>query len=239
MNDDQLIKSMELPKSTHVLRNFPYNKIEPQLNTVQRKVVSEQVLSRGIRILAIISTNNTNIPKFEDERVRYEEIHFYAIQLHNLKKATDVYKVFAQIIPYPLVIVFTDGEHTRWVMATHQKQKQTHLLTTNQIFEFDESITLEQVESNVSFSTMDKLDMKRVYHSWIEQLLQVELKGKYGLTRDITLENNLVKQLKELDRQIELLVAQAKREKQMNKRIALQVEANKLKNAKQALMERE
>nr|WP_144925329.1 DUF4391 domain-containing protein [Paenibacillus bovis] len=239
MNEEQLVKSIQLPKSTYVLRTFPYNKMEPQLSAGQKKIVSENIVSRGIRILTIISPNNTNIAKYEDETVRYEEIHFYCVQLKNLKKAVDVYKVFAQIMPYPLVILFTDGEKTSWVMATHTKQQQTHLLSIDEIYVIDEMIPPEEVEKHLRFTEMENINLKFIYYSWIEQLLQIELKLKYGITRKVTLNNNILKQLKELDRQIEYLVGQAKREKQMNKRIALQVEANKLKGTKQVLIEKE
>ncbi|MEG7896005.1 DUF4391 domain-containing protein [Bacillus paranthracis] len=239
MNEEQLLNSIQFPKSTYVLRTFPYNKIEPQLNAAQKKIISDNVVSRGIRILAIISPNNTNIPKYEDDCVRFEEIHFYCIQLQNLKKAVAVYKIFAQIMPYPLVILFTDGRHSRWVLATHNKQKQTHLLSMDQIYEFDEMLPFEEVMEHLGFPEMGNLNIRAIYYSWIKQLLQIELKWKYGIDRNITLENNILQQLKDLDRQVEHLVDQAKREKQMNKRIALQVEANKLKSMKQALVEKE
>lgn len=239
MNEEQLLKSLQFPKSTYVLRTFPYNKIEPQLNTQQRKMVTENVVPRGIRLLAIINPKNTNIPKFEDDVVRFEEIHFYCIQLNNFKKAVEVYKIFAHVIPYPLVILFTDGEHSRWVLSTHRKQNQTHLLTMDEIFEIDETISFSQIENYLSFAKMDKLNLKSFYTSWIEQLLQIKLQVKYGIRSNITLENNVLQKLTELDRQIDSLVNLAKREKQMNKRITLQVEANKLKSAKQALIEKE
>jgi hypothetical protein len=239
MNEDLLLKSIQLPKSTHVLRTFPYNKIEPQLTTAQKKIVTENVQPRGIRLLAIISPNNTNIPKYEDDTVRFEEIHYYWIQIQYLKKAVEVYKVFAQIMPYPLVILFTDGNQTRWVFATHTKQKETHLLSIDQIFEFDETKPFVQVEKYLSFPKMDKLNIKSFYYSWIEQLLKIELLSRYGINGNITLVNNILQQLKDLDRDIDKLIGQAKREKQLNKRIALQVDANKLKSAKQAIIEKE
>ena len=55
----------------------------------------------------------------------------------------------------------------------------------------------------------------------------------------IFIRNNILQRLKALDGQIEQLVLQAKREKQMNKRIALQVKANKLKSDKQAIIDKE
>lgn len=239
MNEEQILRSMQLPKSTYVLRTFPYNKMEPQLNAAQKKIISENVVPRGIRILAIISPNNTNIPKYEDETERFEEIHFYWIQVQNIKKAVAVYKVFAQIMPYPLVILFTDDNHSCWVLSTHTKQKHTHLLSVDQIYETDEMIPPEEVIAFLRFTEMDNVNIKMIYYSWIKQLLQIELKYRYGIQRDITLEDNILQQLKELDKQIEQFVNQAKREKQMNKRIALQLEANKLKSVKQALIEKE
>jgi Domain of unknown function (DUF4391) len=238
MNEEQLLKSIQIPKVTYVLRTFPYNKMESQLSPAQKDVITENVVPRGIRILAIISSSNTNIPKFEDDSVRFEEIHFYCIELKNVKKAVAVYKVFAQIMPYPLIILFNDGKHTRWVSATHYKQKQTHLLSTDQIYEIDETISIEEVETYLRFPKMENVNLKTVYFSWVEQLLQIELQVKYGIHDKTSLENNLLNKLKDLDQQIEQLVGQAKREKQMNKRIALQVEVNKLKISKQAIIEK-
>lgn len=239
MNEEQLLSSIKLPKSTYVLRTFPYNKIEPHLNAAQKKMMAENVIARGIRLLAVISPNNTNIPKYEDEKVWFEEIHFYWIQIKNLKKSLAIYKIFAKIMPYPLVILFTDGKLSRWVLTAHTKQKQTHFLSIEQIYEFDESITFEEIVNGLDFQKMENLNLRTVYESWIKQLLQVELKYKYGIVQDVSLDHNLLQQLKDLDRRIAQLVNEARRERQMNKRIALQLEAEKLKSAKRALMEKE
>ncbi|BCC16463.1 hypothetical protein BCM0075_1233 [Bacillus cereus] len=107
MNEEQLLRSIQLPKSTHVLRTFPYNKLEPKLSGGQKKIVSENVVSRGIRLLSIISPNNANIQIFEDETERFEEIHFYCIDVNHFRKAVEVYKVFANIMPYPCNIIYT------------------------------------------------------------------------------------------------------------------------------------
>lgn len=236
MNEEQLLKSFQFPKSTFVLRTFPYNKLEPHLSSAQKKVVSEYVIPRGIRLLAIISPKNTNIQKYEDENERFEEIHFYCIQLNNLNKAIDVYKIFAHVIPYPLVILFTSGEKSKWVMATHHKQRNTHLLTMEKIYEIDDFLSHDQIEGRLSFEKMNHMNLKTTYRSWIEQLLQIELQMNYALQKNITLEDNVLEKLKDLDRQIEQLVKQAKREKQMNKRIEIQLKVTKLKNEKKELM---
>ncbi|TSI07648.1 DUF4391 domain-containing protein [Lysinibacillus sp. BW-2-10] len=238
MNEEQFLKAIQFPKETYFLRTFPYNKIEGRLTAAQKKVISEHVVSRGIRILAIIQENNTNIRKFEDEKERYDSIQFFSIKVKQLKKAVDVYKVFANIMPNPLVILFSDEKNTKWVFATHEKKKDL-TLAIQDVYEISEDVTIHQVEQQLSFDQLTKTDLKEFYRSWIEKMLEMELQAKYGVTKPVFLENNMLQKLKVMDEQIEYLVGQAKREKQMNKRIALQVEANKLKVDKQALIEKE
>lgn len=58
-------------------------------------------------------------------------------------------------------------EKTRWVLATHHKQKQTHLLSMDTIVEIDETISIEQVEEQLSFPKMDNANLKRfIIHGW-------------------------------------------------------------------------
>lgn len=238
MNEEEFLKAINFPKETHFLKTFPYNKIEGRLTAVQKKVISENVVSRGIRILAVIQENNTNIRKFEDEQERYDSTQFFYIKVKQLKKAVDVYKVFANIIPNPLVILFSDEKNTEWIFATHEKKKDL-TLSLKDLYEITEDVTIDRVEKQLSFDQLTKTDLKSFYHSWIEKMLEIELQSKYGVTKPVFLENNILQQLKVMDEKIEYLVGQAKREKQMNKRIALQVEANKLKADKQALIEKE
>lgn len=236
MNEEQFLKAIQFPKETHFLRTFPYNKMEGRLTATQKKIISEHVVSRGIRILAVIQENNTNIQKFEDENVRYDSIQFFFIKVKQLKKAVDVYKVFASIMPSPLVILFSDENKTKWVFATHEKKKDL-TLAIQDVYEISEDVTIDQVEQQLRFDQLTKTDLKAFYQSWIEKMLEMELQEKYGVNREISIENNLLQQLKVMDEQIEYLVGQAKREKQMNKRIALQLEANQLKDQQVKLID--
>jgi len=238
VDEEQFLKAIHFPKETHFLRTFPFNKIEGQLTATQKKVISENVVSRGIRILAVIQENNTNINKYEDEKVRYDSIQFFYIKVKQLKKAVDVYKVFAYIMPNPLVILFIDEKDTKWIFATHEKKKDL-TLAIKDVYEISEDVTIDKVEHHFSFNQLTKTDLKAFYQSWIEKMLGIELHSKYGVKKPVVLENNMLQQLKNIDEKTEYIIGLAKREKQMNKRIALQVEANKLKVDKQALIEKE
>lgn len=238
MNEGQLLKAISFPKATQILKTLPYNQMENKLTTAQKKIISEHVVSRGIRILATIQTNNTNIKVFESETERYDSIVFLAVNVKELKKLAQIYKVFMSIMPNPLVILFFDETRTKWVFATHEKKKDG-LLASKTLYEVQEIVTLQQVEEQLNFENLNKTNLKMFYESWLERLLQIELQSRYDIYSPVSLQNNLLEKLVVMEAQIDDYVRQAKKEIQLNKRVELQQAANKVKLAKKALIEKE
>ncbi|KML11175.1 hypothetical protein VL07_11330 [Bacillus safensis] len=238
MNEAQLLKSIGFPKTIQIMKTLPYNQMENKLTPAQKKVISEHVVSRGIRILAMIQTSNTNIDTFESETERYDSIVFLAINVKDLKKAVQIYKVFMSIMPNPLVILFFDGVRTRWVFTTHEKKKDG-FLACRALYEIQEVVTLQNVEEQLYFENLNKTNLKTFYESWLEQLLQLELQARYNIYITISLKNNLLAKLVLMDTKIHDYVKQAKKETQLNKCVELQQAANKLKHQKQTLIEKE
>ncbi|MGE7661336.1 DUF4391 domain-containing protein [Peribacillus sp. NPDC097197] len=234
MNEAQLLKVIDLPKPTHVLKTLPYNQLETRLTAAQKKVISEQVVARGMRILASIQTNNTNIEAFESETERFDAIVFLAIHLKNIKKAAQIYKIFMNVMPNPLVILFYDV-HTRWLFSIHEKKNDGYL-AIKQLYEIQEAVTLEQVEQHLNFDELNKTNLKTFYESWLERMLQIELQVRYSVYAPVTLQNNVLEKLVVMDEQIDDYVKQAKKETQLNKRVELQQAANKVKEQKAKLI---
>lgn len=236
MNEIQLLKAIGLPKSTHVLKTLPYNQLETRLTAAQKKVISEQVVARGMRILATIQANNTNIEMFESETERFDSIVFLAIHVKNVKKAVQFYKIIVSVMPNPLVILFYDDVNTRWLFSTHEKKKDG-FLASKQIYEIQEAVTIERVEKQLRFDDWNKSNLKTLYDTWLERLLQIELQVRYSIYAPVSLQNNVLEKLVLMDNKIEGYVKQAKKETQLNKRVELQQEANKVKNQKKKMIE--
>ncbi|WP_100401765.1 DUF4391 domain-containing protein [Bacillus sp. FJAT-42315] len=238
MNEAQLLKAIRFPKATQIMKTLPYNQMENKLTPAQKKIISEHVVSRGIRILATIQTSNTNIDVFESETERYDSIVFLTVNVKDLKKSAQIYKVFMSIMPNPLVILFFDETRTKWVFATHEKKKDG-LLASKTLYEVQEIVTLQQVEEQLNFENLNKTNLKTFYESWLERLLQIELQARYNIYSPVSLQNNLLEKLVVMDAQIDDYVKQAKKENQLNKRVEFQQAANKMKLTKQALIEKE
>lgn len=236
MNEAQLLKAIGFPKATQIMKTLPYNQMENKLTSAQKKMISDYVISRGIRILATIQTSNTNIDVFESETERYDSIVFLAVNVKDLKKSAQIYKVFMSIMPNPLVILFFDEKQTRWVFSTHEKKKDGFLVSKS-LYEIQEGVSLEAVEKGLRFDIFDKANLKTLYESWGERLLQLELQARYNVYTAVSLKDNLLEKLVVMDAQIDEYVKQAKKESQLNKRMELQQAANKMKKQKAKLLE--
>lgn len=236
MNEAQLLKATHFPKASQIMKTLPYNQLENKLTSAQKKIISEHVVSRGIRILATIQTSNTNIPVFESETERYDSIIFLAINVKDLKKSVPIYKVFMSIMPNPLVILFWDELKTRWVFSTHEKKKDG-FLASKSLYEIQEGVSLVTVEKGLRFDIFDKTNLKTLYESWVERLLQLELQARYNVYTTVSLKDNLLEKLIAMDEQINDYVKQAKKESQLNKRVELQQAANKIKEQKAKILE--
>lgn len=235
MNEAQLLKAIGFPKATQILKTLPYNQMENKLTAAQKKIISEHVVARGIRILAMIQTNNTNIEVFESETERYDSIVFLAVNVKELKKSAQIYKVFMSVMPNPLVILFFNGEQTRWIFSTHEKKKDGYL-TSKTLYEVQDNVALQMVEEQLCFESLQKANLKAFYESWLERLLQLELQARYNIYKPVSLQDNLLEKIVVMDAQIDSYVKQAKKELQLNKRVELQQAANKVKKAKEMLI---
>lgn len=237
MNETQLLKTTGFPKAVQVLKTLPYNQMEGHLTAAQKKVIADYIEVRGIRVLASIQTNNTNIPIFESITERYDSIVFLAVNLKDIKKAVQVYKIFMSIMPNPLVILFWEAANTRWVFSTHEKKKDG-FLRGKTIYEIQDSVSIEVVKEHLQFENLNKTTLKSFYESWIECLLELELLTRYKIKGKVTLTDNLLEKLIAFDAQIDSYVKRAKGESQLNKRIELQQAANKTKKAKELLIKK-
>ncbi|MEK4131276.1 DUF4391 domain-containing protein [Solibacillus sp. FSL W8-0474] len=236
MNEGQLLRTTHFPKATQIMKTLPFNQMENKLASAQKKIISEHVVSRGIRILATIQSSNTNIPVFESETERYDSIVFLAINVKDLKKSVSIYKVFMSIMPNPLVILFWDELKTRWVFSTHEKKKDG-FLASKSLYEIQEGVSLVAVEKGLRFDIFDKTNLKTLYESWVERLLQLEMQSRYNVYTTVSLKDNLLEKLVAMDEQINEYVKQAKKESQLNKRVELQQAVNKIKEQKAKLLE--
>lgn len=229
MDEKEVLSYLNLPKSTHVLRTFPFNKLATQFTADEKRVFTEVVEARGVRLLATINPKTTNIPAYEDDEASYQEIHLFKIRVNQLNRVERVYKIMAEVMPYPLLIMFEANEQVKWIGATHKKLAKTGLLKMDKLFITNPSIQIERYLEKWSFDVSDAYNLKTYYNHFIHQMVQVELQQHYQVQSPSPGDIERLDAIKDLEKQIADYVSKAKREVQMNKRIEWQTKANELK----------
>lgn len=236
MDETALLNALSIPKEAWFLRNLPFNQLAQRLTLKQRKVCEEAIESYGIRILATINPRNTKISSYEDENEKYEEIHLYAIKLKEWQKQKELYRIFAQIIPYPLVIIFHQGEKMEWVLAKHHRHTNEISLVVDKIYQSNQDIPQHQYKEKFNFNNINKTNLRTLYHSLIEGMVDLELKESYQIESPEVASEKYLARLQEIDVQIAKVQKQAQKETQMNQRLPLHMKIHELKQEKEQLI---
>lgn len=241
MEEKEILKALELPKETHVLRTFPFNRMAPRFTVSDKKFFQEVVETHGVRILATINTKTTNIPVYEDGETVYQEIHFFQIRVKDLKGTKRIYKILAEAMPYPLFIRFVAKYKIKWIGAIHQKVEKTGLLKMQKVYSTNPEIDEGEYLKSWAFDQNDKYHLKAFYEKILQQIVRIELKETYGYDIELGLAKGTahLEAIEALDKEIASCITKAKKEPQMNKRIEWQMKANKLKAKREKMIEGE
>lgn len=235
MEEREILQALELPKETHVLRTFPFNRLGPRFKAKDKKTFQTSVEPHGVRLLATINTNTTNIPIYEDEKTIYQEIHVFQIKMKNTKNIKQIYRIIAEAMPYPLLIRFITSDETLWIGAIHEKVEKTGLLKMQYLYSSTPDIDERLYLTSWAFPWSDRYNLRTFYENILNQMIQIELKEKYEAVTDERFENNTTQLeiIRTLEKEIAFCVSKAKKEAQMNKRIEWQMKANQLKSKKE------
>jgi len=234
MDEKEILEALELPKETHVLRTFPFNRLGPRFKAKDKKTFQASVEPHGVRLLATINTITTNIPAYEDEETVYQEIHYFQIKMKDLKNVKQIYRIIAEAMPYPLLIRFITNNEALWIGAIHEKVEKIGLLKMQDLYSSNPEIDEQLYLTSWTFPRSDMYNLKTFYENLLNKIVQIELSKKYEAVTDKKFEINItqLETVKALEKEIAFCIAKAKKETQMNKRIEWQMKANKLKEQK-------
>ena len=239
MNSKELIKSLGIPQNTVIDRNLSkqafYQNVD--LSSIEKELIQKGV--ERARWLGSIKESNTNILKYEDEDICYEEIEYFYIQVSSLEVASKVGKIIFNSIPYPSFLIFTFENAYQFQMAlTKKNSNNASLLIVERTYESEWKSNEETHQlTPFHYSNQKTINLKEYYHSLLSTLLSQTI----GIpeVRKVEMGNDVIKlyeALQSLDFEIEGLVKQVKSEKQLNKRIEMQMKLTKLKKNKEQLL---
>ena len=229
METKDIIKWWKFPSATIINRNLPKTQIYPHMkNTADKQFLQDSVQS--IYMLASLKTDNTHIAVYEDDKELYQEIQFLYVKTKDKGDSTKIYKMLAHLIPYPLVIL-TDETDSFTIYTGRFEKLSTGFLKLVNVYPSPvyQDENLEEVLQQISLIDLPRQNLKTFYDGLRDEIATATAKSQYGeAVGNITGEEK--DQLDALKKQIEDLRGQIKKERQLNRKIDMQMKLKKLKD---------
>lgn len=197
-------------------------------NAADKQFLQDSVQS--IYMLASLKTDNTHIAVYEDDKELYQEIQFLYVKTKDKGDSTKIYKMLAHLIPYPLVIL-TDGPDSFTIYTGRFEKLSTGFLKLVNVYPSPvyQDENLEEVLQQISLIDLPRQNLKTFYDGLRDEIATATAKSQYGeAVGNITGEEK--DQLDALKKQIEDLRGQIKKERQLNRKIDMQMKLKKLKD---------
>lgn len=241
MNTSNLIKELGIPKAAIIDRKFPKKMLyqNASLSSYDKDLI-QNGMSR-LRWLGSIKETNTNIPKYEDDAVLYEEIQYFLLEVNNQEVSEKIGKLLFNCIPYPqFLIVSFEGKYQYQMALTRKNTADTNLVIVEKIYVSPwESIEVLSTEETCWYHYLNhkKNNLKEYYESLLAKMLintfDISPRESEIDTKEVI---QIFDEVQTLNEKIKNLMRLVKSEKQLNKRIELQLQLTQLKNKQKRLI---
>jgi hypothetical protein len=241
MNFAPVINALALPPDTRVDQRVPKKLLTEQGAPT---AADKRQIQDGIEELlwvAALKPTNIAVPAFRDEVREYLEIAVLTATLRSAAKPTRLIELIHRAIPYPLVLLAAHGDtvslslaHKRWSQGENDKVviEDVHRTAT---FRPDTPTAEEALFlASLAVSGLPNRDLFALYQGWLDRVAALEaaqITGTFtppdSADRASDLRNSLDTHAR-LQRDLAVLRAQAEREKQLNRRVELNLEIKRL-----------
>lgn len=242
MDIDQLFEITKLPVKSKQRSNIPKNAIYPQLNKTEDKdLIQDSVQS--IYLLAILNEQTTNLAVYESDIEYFNEIFFIHVHMREKDKEEKVFNILTRIFPYPIIIVFNfeslssihTGKYGKRMLSGVPSVK---VINTYSSKKYSKQEMIELFEQ-INLNHLTQRNFKELY-VWIQEnilgdTLSIKDKDNHEL---ILLSADERDEINQLEKDIDRLRKEIKKEAQINKIIPLQYQLNNKKKRLGELIKR-
>lgn len=124
---NEVTRLLRLNKQTLVDRIIPKKQLYTLLSVANEKKLVRTQLEK-LHWLASFKPSTIKVPATDD----IAEIEVFFAEVHDLNQAKKTFKIVGKIIPYPLIILFTDGEKYL-LMGANYSSKKNGFLTVDKL----------------------------------------------------------------------------------------------------------
>ncbi len=239
-----IVSALDLPPGARVDARVPKKMLVEQgaPTTADKRAIQDGV--DEIQWLAALKPNTVAIPAFADEVHDYSEIAVIAATFRSAARASRLTELIHRAIPYPVLLI-TAGPSGVAVSVAPKRAAQNEggkivVERVVAVGDLDPQTPLDIDRAfldSLALKSQPSRDLSSVYDGWlarIEALAAARLSGAYGASDDgqtVERRRAALERHGALARDIAGLRAKAAREKQLNRRVDLNIEIQRLEQA--------
>ena len=201
----------ELPKECFVNKFIPKKTFYERVNisTSLKQELIDKI--EKITWLYKVSESKVNVPKTEN----VEEIELFKLELKEKYNSKNVIKIITKEIPYPILFLISFNSEFQYAIK------------------YEDEIYFSDWNIDVKFDFLD-FNLEKVYENIIRRITNIEKTNK-----DIEVELSKIQEMEKIEKEIERLNGQLKKEQQFNRKVELNKKILELNNEKEAIKNNE
>ena len=245
--DSDILSALDLPASSRVDKRVPKKLL---LENGAPTAADKRIINEGVEELLWLATlkpTTIGVPEYRDDVREYLEIAVLRLTLRAAAKATRLVALVHRAVPYPLLLLTDQGErpglsaaHKRWSQGEAAK---TVLEGNVVVAEWDAERDGEHwpaFRDDLALGKQPRTSLHALYQGWINTLLALQaarVTGAFAVATNAeqaAARRDALQEWTRLDAEIARLRATAAKEKQMARRVDLNLELKRVEAARAA-----
>jgi hypothetical protein len=229
---------LNFPKECKVDRVIPKKDFyEAGFNTSDKNIFTNNV--KQIKWLYYLKEDNIQIPPYNDEEKDYTELEVLTLTLKKDNKIERICELIHRFIPYPILLIIMYHEKTMLSVA-HKRNSQIDeeavTLTDKRYTDWIEDETPTEFAlkliDNLKFENLNKQNIYTLYTDIVNKIIQYNGSRYAGEELSIPVEKikEINNQIISLNRKIEIIKYEIKKETQFNKKLEMNMKIKDMKN---------
>lgn len=244
MNSNSLIEALDMPASSRVDQRVPKKLL---IENGAPTAADKRLINDGIEALlwlAALKPTTIGVSEYRDDVREYLEIAVLCLTLRDAAKATRLVELVHRAVPYPLLLL-TEQEERIGLSAAHKRWSQGEMGKT--VLEGDVvSVEWEAAHDDehwpnfcdaLALGKQPRSTLYALYQGWIDTLLALQaarVSGAFAVaanTEHATARRDALQEIARLDSEIARLRATAAKEKQISRRVELNLQLKRVEAA--------
>ncbi len=236
-----VINALALPSDARVDQRVPKKLLLDQgvPTTADKRQIQDGI--EDMHWIAALKPTNIGVPEYRDDVREYLEIAILTVSFRQAAKPTRLIELIHRVIPYPVVLLSGQSEkvslsfaHKRWSQGEVGKVVIEDIHRTTGIDPTALTKLESQFLSSLALSTLPAADLFTLYQAWIDRLAGLEAASITGsftpptsAEQSTILRDGLANHAR-LQYELTTLRNQAAKEKQLNRRVELNMTIKRL-----------